>query len=150
MIVTSSKDEKLARARELGADEGVNYRKHPDWEERVLEVTGRQGVDHVMEVRGEETLPRSIRATRDGGHIALIGLLSGAWGAPEPEAIAQKRLQVLPVFVGSRVMFEEMNRALLAHRIKPVIDRVFGFDEARQALRYLESGAHFGKVVIRV
>ncbi|WP_437283870.1 zinc-dependent alcohol dehydrogenase family protein [Sorangium sp. So ce406] len=150
VIVTSSKDEKLARARELGAEEGINYRKHPDWEEKVLEVTGGQGADHVMEVGGKETLPRSIRATREGGHIALIGLLSGAWGTPEPKAIEQKRLQVLPVFVGSRVMFEEMNRVLVAHRIKPVIDRVFGFDEARQAMRYLESGAHFGKVVIRV
>ncbi|WP_437629505.1 zinc-dependent alcohol dehydrogenase family protein [Sorangium sp. So ce854] len=150
VIATSSKDEKLSRARELGADEGINYRKHPDWDEKALEVTGGQGVDHVMEVGGEGTLPRSIRATRGGGHIALIGLLSGAWGAPDPKAIEQKKLQVSPVFVGSRVMFEAMNRVLVAHRIKPVIDRVFGFDEAREAMRYLESGAHFGKVVIRV
>ena len=80
----------------------------------------------------------------------MIGLLSGKWGAPDPKAIEAKKLHVMPVFVGSRVMFEEMNRVLVAHRIKPVIDRVFGFEEAREAMRYLESGAHFGKVVIRV
>ena len=80
VIITSSSDEKLSQARELGAAEGINYRKHPDWKERVLEATGGQGVDHVLEVGGGETLPRSIRATREGGHIALIGLLSGTWG----------------------------------------------------------------------
>lgn len=149
-IITSSQDEKLERARALGADGTVNYKKHPDWEEKVLELTGGTGVDHVLEVVGAEALPKSVRATRPGGHIALIGLLSGAPAKPDPALAEPKKLRIVGTYVGSRAMFEDMNRAMAQHRVKPVIDRTFSFDEAPEALRYLEAGAHFGKVVITV
>ncbi|AKT38142.1 zinc-dependent alcohol dehydrogenase family protein [Chondromyces crocatus] len=150
VIITSSQDEKLAKAKALGADGTINYRKHPDWEKAVLELTGGEGVDHVIEVGGVETLPRAITATRAGGHLALIGLLSGSFGAPDPAAVEVKKLKVELVFVGSRVMFEAMNQVITTHGIRPVIDRVFPFEQAVEALRYLESGAHFGKIVITV
>ena len=149
VLITSSQDEKLERARALGADGTINYKKHPDWEKQVLELTGGQGVDHVLEVGGEKTLPQSVRASRPGAHIALIGLLTGGWGKPDASAEA-RQLRVQDVYVGSRVMFEDMNRAIAQHGIKPAIDRVFPFAEAPEALRHLERGAHFGKVVISV
>lgn len=150
VVITSSQDEKLERARKLGADLTANYKKHPDWEEEVLKLTGGQGVDHVLEVVGAEALPKSVRATKPGGHIALIGLLSGAPAKPDPALAEPKKLRIQPTYVGSRVMFEDMNRAIEQHRLKPVIDRVFPFAEANEALRYMEAGAHFGKVVISV
>jgi len=150
VIITSSQDEKLERARSLGANDTLNYKKQPQWEERVLELTGGQGVDHVVEVGGEKTLPQSIRATRPGGNIYLIGLLTGGFGKPTPEQTEPKKLNVRPIYVGSRVMFEDMNRAITKHRLVPIIDRTFPFEQAREALQYLEAGAHFGKVVITV
>lgn len=148
VIVTSSSDEKLARARELGADAGVNYRTHPDWEKEVWTLTGKRGVDHVVEVGGAGTLPKSIAATRVGGAVHLIGVLTG--GQIDPLPIMQKAMDLRGVFVGSREMFEAMNRAVAFHRIRPVIDRVFPFEEAQAAYRHLESQAHLGKVVIRL
>ncbi len=150
VIITSSHDEKLERARKLGAHATVNYKKQPDWDQKVLELTGGQGADHVLEVGGAQTFPRSVRATRTGGHISLIGLLTGGFARPEPSLTEPKKLRVEPIFVGSRVMFEEMNQAITQHRLKPVIDRVFPFEQAREALGYLQDGAHFGKVVISV
>ncbi|APT56884.1 NAD(P)-dependent alcohol dehydrogenase [Roseomonas gilardii] len=148
VIVTSSSDEKLARAKELGADAGVNYRTHPDWEKEVWTLTGKRGVDHVVEVGGAGTLPKSIAATRVGGAVHLIGVLTG--GQIDPLPIMQKAMDLRGVFVGSREMFEAMNRAVTFHRIQPVIDRVFPFEEAQAAYRHLESQAHLGKVVIRL
>lgn len=148
VIVTSSSDEKLARAKELGADAGVNYRTHPDWEKEVWTLTGKRGVDHVVEVGGAGTLPKSIAATRVGGAVHLIGVLTG--GQIDPLPIMQKAMDLRGVFVGSREMFEAMNRAVAFHRIQPVIDRVFPFEEAQAAYRHLESQAHLGKVVIRL
>ena len=148
VIVTSSSDEKLARAKELGADAGVNYRTHPDWEKEVWTLTGKRGVDHVVEVGGAGTLPKSIAATRVGGAVHLIGVLTG--GQIDPLPIMQKAMDLRGVFVGSREMFEAMNRAVTFHRIRPVIDRVFPFEEAQAAYRHLESQAHLGKVVIRL
>lgn len=150
VIITSSQDAKLERARTLGASGTVNYKQHPDWEQKVLELTGGQGVDHVLEVGGEQTLPKSIRATRPGGHISLIGMLSGGFARPDPAQLGEKKLRVENTYVGSRAMFEDMNRVLTQHRLKPVIDRVFPFAEAREALRHMQAGAHFGKVVITV
>lgn len=147
VIVTSSSDEKLARAKELGAAEGVNYRTHPDWEKEVWALTGKRGVDHVVEVGGAGTLPKSIAATRVGGAVHLIGVLTG--GQIDPLPVMQKAIDLRGVFVGSREMFEAMNRAVAFHRIQPVIDRVFPFEEAQAAYRHLESQAHLGKVVIR-
>jgi len=150
VIATSSSDEKLAKARELGTSDGINYQSTTDWDKRVRELTSRGGVDHVIEVGGAGTLPKSMRAVRYGGYIALIGVLSGASAEVNPMPILMKGIRVQGIFVGSRAMFEAMNRAIEASRLRPVVDRVFGFDQAPQALKYLESGAHFGKVVIQI
>jgi NADPH:quinone reductase-like Zn-dependent oxidoreductase len=149
VISTSSKDEKLARLRELGASEVINYKSTPDWDRRVLELTGGEGVDHVVEVGGAGTLTRSLRAVRRAGHIALIGVLSGL-GEVNPMPILMRGVRVQGIFVGSRAMFEAMNCAIAASGMRPLIDRVFEFDQAVEALKHMESGNHFGKVVIRV
>jgi NADPH:quinone reductase-like Zn-dependent oxidoreductase len=149
-IVTSSSDEKLKRARQLGADEVINYRSTPEWGKEAVRLSGVDGVDHVIEVGGAGTFQQSVRASRFGGNIGLIGILSGREATTEIFSIVPKILNVFGVYVGSREMFEEMNRALLQNRIKPVIDRVFPFAESPDAFRHLESGAHFGKVVIAI
>ena len=149
-IVTSSSAEKLKRARELGADEVINYRSTPEWGKEAARLSGADGVDHVIEVGGAGTFQQSVRASRFNGNIGLIGILSGREAATEIFSIVPKGLNVFGIYVGNRTMFEEMNRALVQNRLKPVIDRVFPFAEAPEAFRYLESGAHFGKVVIAV
>ena len=149
-IITSSSDEKLPRALRMGASEGINYRENEDWDEGVLELTGGRGVDHVVEVGGPDTLGRSLNAVRAGGNIAVIGVLTGVAGDVPTLPILQKAVRVQGIFVGSRAMFEDMNRALsLNPSVRPVVDREFSFDEVPDALRYLESGAHFGKVVVK-
>jgi NADPH:quinone reductase-like Zn-dependent oxidoreductase len=150
VIATSSSDEKLERARALGASEGINYGTTPDWAERVLELTGGTGVDHVVEVGGPGTTGQSIQATRPGGTVSLIGVLTGIGARIDPHAIALKGLRVQGIRVGSRAMFEDMNHAIAANGLKPVIDRVFPFDQARDALRHLQAAAHVGKVVVSV
>jgi NADPH:quinone reductase-like Zn-dependent oxidoreductase len=149
VIITSSSDEKLAHARNLGADETINYKTTPEWDAEVLRLTGGKGVDHVVEVGGAGTLPRSINAARYGGTISVIGVLSQGEGV-NPISILMKGLRVQGIFVGSRKMFEELNRAVTCNQLKPVIDRTFAFNEAPEALAYMESGSHFGKIVIRV
>ena len=149
VIATSSSDEKLARAKSMGAWETINYRTTPDWEERVRKLTG-AGADHIVEVGGSGTLMKSLRAIRMAGTVSVIGALSGGAGDVSPVPILMKTVRVQGIFVGSREMFESMNRAIVAHRTTPVVDRVFPFDQAKDAMRYMESGAHFGKVVIRV
>ncbi|MFN6487876.1 MULTISPECIES: NAD(P)-dependent alcohol dehydrogenase [unclassified Nostoc] len=149
VIITSSSDEKLARAKQLGADETINYKTTPDWEKQVYQLTNRTGVDHVVEVGGAGTLPKSLQAVRIGGRISLIGVLSGRGNEIDPMPILFKSLTVQGIYVGSREMFEAMNQALQQHQIKPIIDRVFPFTEAREAYHYLKSAAHFGKVIIR-
>jgi NADPH:quinone reductase-like Zn-dependent oxidoreductase len=148
IIATSSRDEKLERVRQLGASDGINYKSTPEWDAKVRELTSGVGVDHIIEVGGAGTLGKSLKAVRVGGHIALIGVLSG--GEVNPTPMLMKNVRVQGIYVGSRAMFEAMNRAIALHQLRPVIDRVFPFDEAVEALRYLESGAHFGKIVIRV
>lgn len=148
VIVTSSNDAKLERARQLGASETINYRATPDWDVRVRELTDGAGVDHVLEVGGVDTFERSVRSVRFGGHIALIGVLTGS-GAIDLGLIHRRRLRLQGVSVGSREMFEDMNRAVALHRLRPVIDRIFPFTEAPEALHYLQTGAHVGKVVIQ-
>jgi NADPH:quinone reductase-like Zn-dependent oxidoreductase len=149
VIATSSSDEKLARAKTLGALHGINYKTTPEWDAAVLELTGGKGVDHVVEVGGAGTLARSLGAVRIGGRVSLIGVITGA-AQINPMPILGKRASVQGMSVGSTQMFEAMNRAISAARLRPVIDRVFSFDQAGDAFRYLESAAHFGKVVIRV
>ncbi|GLS43035.1 zinc-dependent alcohol dehydrogenase family protein [Methylobacterium brachythecii] len=149
VIATSSSDAKLEKARGFGANETINYRTHPEWQDEVRRLTGGTGVDHVVEVGGTGTLPRSIASTRPGGHIGLVGLL--AQGEPiDPLAILAGSCTVRGVAVGSREMFEDMNRVLTLHAIKPAIDEIFGFEEAGRALAHLGKAGHVGKVVIRI
>jgi NADPH:quinone reductase-like Zn-dependent oxidoreductase len=149
VIITSSSDAKLERAKDLGADVMINYRTMPDWEKRVFELTDRVGVDHVVEVGGAGTLPKSLQAVRIGGRISLIGVLSGSSGEVNPMSILMRSLTVQGIYVGSRDMFEGMNRAIALHQLQPVIDRTFSFADAPDAYRYLKSAAHVGKVVIQ-
>jgi len=148
VIATSSSDVKLEQAKRLGASDGVNYKRHPDWQADVLSLTGGRGVDHVVEVGGAGTLPRSVEAARLGGQVHLIGVLTG--GEINPTPVLRRNITLRGIYVGSRQMFQAMNRAIALHRLRPVIDRVFPFDQARDAYRHLASQAHVGKVVIRI
>lgn len=148
VIATSRSNGKLEQALSLGATDGINSTAEPDWDRKAWELTGKTGVDLVVEVGGAGTLPRSLRAVRMGGRISLIGVLTGATGEVNPLPAVMKGVRVQGILVGSREMFERMNRAIALHRLRPVIDRLFPFAEAREALRYMESGQHFGKIVI--
>jgi NADPH:quinone reductase-like Zn-dependent oxidoreductase len=150
VIITSSSDEKLARAKQLGAWETINYKRTPEWAKRALELTNREGVDHVVEVGGAGTLEQSFQATRVGGTVSLIGVLTGFAGKVDPYPVLMKGLRLQGIYVGSREMFEAMNKAMTIHQTKPVIDRILSFAEARGALKYMESAAHFGKIVIAI
>jgi len=145
-IVISSSDAKLERTRGLGAWHTVNYRATPDWDRTVLHLTDGVGVDHVVEVGGAGTLERSVAACRVAGHIALIGVLSG--GQINPTPIMRKSLTVHGIYVGSRAMFDAMNRALAAAGLRPVIDRRFAFDDARAAFHHMRAAGPFGKIVV--
>ena len=147
-IVTSASDEKLERARALGAFGTVNYRTTPDWDTAVRDLTGGRGVDHVIEVGGPGTFGRSLAAIRTGGQINVIGYLGGKSAEINPMQILFRRARIRGIPVGSRDSFEAMNRAIAATGLRPVIDRSFPWTEAREALRHLESGRHFGKVVL--
>jgi NADPH:quinone reductase-like Zn-dependent oxidoreductase len=148
VIATSSSDEKLSRLRALGASDGINYKTIPDWDKRVRELTG-VGADHIVEVGGASTLPKSLKCVRMGGTISLIGNVGGN-GDINPLPLLMKNARMQGIFVGSREMFEAMNRAIAASGLRPVIDRVFPFDKARDAMHYMESGVHFGKICIKV
>jgi NADPH:quinone reductase-like Zn-dependent oxidoreductase len=149
VISTTGNEEKVARLKEHGADDVINYRTHEDWDKQVLELTSKRGVDHVIEVGGTGTLARSVRAVRMAGHIAMIGALSTA-NDFNPIALFMKSVRLQGIFVGSRVMFEDLLKKIDEAKLEPVIDRVFEFSEAREAMHYMKSGAHFGKVVIRI
>lgn len=149
VISTSSSDEKLAKLRALGADEVINYVKQPEWDADVRALTDGVGVDHVVEVGGNDTFARSLKAVRFGGRVALIGSLTGGGGL-DPVSIFMKSVRLQGIYVGPKRMFEEMNRAITVNKTRPVVDRVFGFREAREAMRYMKSGSHFGKVVISI
>lgn len=148
VIATSSSDEKIARLRELGAAETVNYKKTPDWDKAVSSLTNGIGVDHVVEVGGAGTLSKSVNATRIAGHVAVIGVLASGSGF-DPTKILMKSIRMQGIFVGSRRMFEDMNRAITVNHLRPMIDKTFPFEKAREALEYMESGSHFGKIVIK-
>ena len=148
VIATSSSDEKLARAHALGASAGVNYKAEPEWQNAVRRLTDGRGVDHVVEVGGPGTIQRSVQATRGGGVVTLIGVLTR--GTLDPLAVFGAGCIVRPIYVGSRQMFEAMNRAISLHSLEPVVDRVFAFEEAREAYRHLKGATHVGKVVVRI
>jgi NADPH:quinone reductase-like Zn-dependent oxidoreductase len=150
VIVVSSSDEKISRAKALGASDGVNYRNHPEWHEQVLELTDGAGVTHVVEVGGPSTVGRSMQSVGFGGHIALIGVLAGFQGDTNPHPIMRKGASMHGIFVGNRAMFERLNAAISVNGLRPAVDRVFEFDDALEAYRYQASDALFGKVVIRV
>jgi NADPH:quinone reductase-like Zn-dependent oxidoreductase len=149
VVITSSSNEKLEKAKTLGADELINYREREDWDSLVLEVTEKRGVDHVIEVGGPGTLQRSMRAVKMAGHIAVIGVVAGK-GEFNNVPIFMKALRLIGVFVGSRAMFEEMNKEISRSKIRPVVDRTFAFDEALEALRLMKGGRHFGKIVVNI
>lgn len=150
VIITSSSDEKLARARDLGADVTINYRTHPEWQDEVLRHTDGRGVDVVLEVGGQGTVTRSVASTAVGGTIAIIGGVSGFGGEVNPTTLSITAKRMVGIYVGSRAMLEQTARFVAGAAIKPVVDRVFPFAEAKEAYRHLESGAHFGKVVIEL
>jgi NADPH:quinone reductase-like Zn-dependent oxidoreductase len=149
VIITSSSGAKLERAKALGADETINYRETPDWDRAVNELTGGRGVDLAVEVGGAGTLERSVRSTRMGGTVAVIGFVTGA-GQVDPRPMIAKALRLQGIYAGSLEMFEAMNRAIAQSKLRPVVDRVFPFDRARDAYSCLARAAHFGKVVISI
>jgi NADPH:quinone reductase-like Zn-dependent oxidoreductase len=150
VIITSSSYDKLARAKELGADEAINYKEFPDWDKKVAELTGKRGVDHIIEVGGPGTLQKSYKAVAAEGQIALIGVVAGSKGDTNPLIMMMKGANLQGIYVGTTKMFEDMTRAITQSRIKPVIDRVFPFDQAPDAYQHLTTGQHFGKLVITV
>jgi NADPH:quinone reductase-like Zn-dependent oxidoreductase len=149
VLATSGSDDKLARALELGASAGTNYKANPDWDKWARQQTDGVGVDIVVEVGGAGTLERSVRAVRFGGHVALIGVLAGV-GTFNPVSVLMRAVRVQGVFVGSRAMFEDMLRLIAGEGLKPVVDKVFPFADLPAAFRHLEGGSHFGKVVVKV
>lgn len=149
VTITSSSDEKLQHARELGADACINYQTTPDWGKAAKDLLGGDGVDHIIEVGGAQTLPQSLRAIRPGGTISMIGVLSGPTMDVRLGLIVTRQVRLQGITVGNRDSFEAMTRAIAQHGLHPVIDRVFAFDELRPALDYLASRNHFGKICIR-
>ena len=149
VIATSSSDEKLKRVKELGAAHGINYRITADWGTAAAKLTGGTGVDHVVEVGGVGTLAQSMQAVGFNGEVALIGVLTRE-GETGPHALMMKGASIRGIFVGSRGMAQRLNAAIDANGIKPVIDKVFAFEDAAEAYRYQSSAALFGKVVIQV
>lgn len=147
VIITSKSDEKLERARSMGADETINYRDTPDWDQAVMDLTGGEGVDQIVEVGGAGTLQKSIGAAGFGGHIGLIGVLTQ--GEINPLPLLGKSVRLTGIYVGSREMFRNMNAAISANGMKPVVDRTFAFDDARAAYHCMQEDGHFGKIVIR-
>ena len=148
VIVTSSSDEKLARAKQLGADAGINYRTTPAWPNAVMELSGGLGADHVIDTVGG--LREAVAAIRVGGSVAFVGLLAGMNAEVDLVALMGKSARVRAIDVGSRAMFAAMNRAIQCHRMRPIVDRVFDFSDAADALRYLSEARHFGKVCLRI
>lgn len=150
VIATSSSDAKLERVRELGAAHTINYTSTKEWGRRVLELTDGRGVDHVVEVGGPGTLPQSIRACRVGGHIALIGVLTGRAGEVPTALLMAKQQRLQGLIVGSRRHQLDLVRALDGLALRPVIDKTFPLDSLGDAFRYEESGAHFGKICVEI
>jgi NADPH:quinone reductase-like Zn-dependent oxidoreductase len=149
VIVTSSNDDKLERAFALGATDGVNYARTPNWEQEVLRLTGGRGADCVVEIGGAGTLGRSYQALARGGKAALIGFLAGPHGDTSPHPLMLKAGTLHGIFVGDRPMLEALLRAVVVNRIAPPVDRVFAFDDAASAYTYQASGAFVGKIVVR-
>jgi NADPH:quinone reductase-like Zn-dependent oxidoreductase len=149
VTVISSSDDKLARAKALGADAGINYVAEPEWAKASRAITGGAGFDHILELGGERTLPQSLRCIRPGGTISMIGVLSGGTMSASLGLVVTRQVRLQGITVGSRDGFEAMLRAIGQHRLEPVVDRVFAFEQLKDAMAHLKAGAHFGKVCIR-
>ena len=149
VLATSSRDEKIQRLRAMGASDAINYMRTPEWEKEVLRLTGR-GVDCVIEVGGAGTFARSVQSLARGGKVCLIGFVAGRNGETNPFPLMYKGGSLHGIFVGDREMFEEMNRAIIVNQVKPVVDCVFPFEEAKQAYAHHASGQFMGKVVIHM
>ncbi|MBZ0187453.1 MAG: NAD(P)-dependent alcohol dehydrogenase [Candidatus Obscuribacterales bacterium] len=148
VFATSSSDEKLERLKSLGANQTINYKITPDWDKAILKATDNLGVDHIVEVGGAATLDKSINAIKLGGHISVIGVLAGM-GKIDPIKVLMKAIRLQGIFVGSKEMFENMNQAITANQIKPVIDKkTFPVDKVSDAIDFMHSGSHFGKIVL--
>jgi NADPH:quinone reductase-like Zn-dependent oxidoreductase len=150
VIITSSSDDKLARAKKLGADEGINYNQTPDWEKKTAELTNKRGVAQIIEVGGPGTLAKSFKAVAPEGQIALIGVVAGSKGDTNPLTMMMKGANLQGIYVGTTKMFEDMVRAINQSKIKPAIDRTFPFDQTREAYLQLPTGNHLGKLVITI
>lgn len=150
VIVLSSSDAKLERARALGASEGINYRARPDWASAVRELTGGEGASHVLELGGPATYPQSLQALAAGGVLAQIGGLSGLGPKPDLSRLQTINADIVGVTVGSVAHLAELSAFMSQHRLRPAIDQVFDFDQAAQAYAHLRAAGHFGKVAIRV
>ena len=148
-VITSSSDEKLARAKAMGADHLVNYKTTPAWSGPVREATGGRGADFIMEVGGGGTIQESMKAIRIGGHIAIIGVVAGAGDPFNPAALIGNSAKLQGLSVGSRDMFEAMCRAIELHKIAPVVDKVFPWTDAKAAFSAMAGGEHFGKIVLQ-
>jgi NADPH:quinone reductase-like Zn-dependent oxidoreductase len=150
VIVTSSSDAKLERAKALGADHGINYKATPDWERAVLDITGGEGADHVIDTGGVGTLPHSYAAVAHGGLVSAVGVMTRPEGDLSPYPLMPKSAMLRGIFVGSREHFEGLLKAVAVNGLRPVVDRVFDFDASLEAFRYLKAAQHFGKVVIKI
>jgi NADPH:quinone reductase-like Zn-dependent oxidoreductase len=149
VTLVSSSDQKIEKAKALGADAAINYGKVPEWYRATREITEGRGYDHIVELGGEKTLPQSLRCIRPGGTLSMIGVLSGGMLSAPLGLVVTRQVRLQGITVGSRDGFEAMLRAIGQHRMVPVTDRVFAFEELKEAMAYLKSGAHFGKVCIR-
>jgi NADPH:quinone reductase-like Zn-dependent oxidoreductase len=147
-IITSSSDEKLTRARALGATHTVNYRTHPEWSKEVRRLTDNRGVDFVMEVGGQNTLKESLKSIAIGGHIAIIGILAGSRESLLIPAVISTSAKIQGASVGSREMFDAMTHAMAHQQVHPIVDKVYPWKDARAALETMQRGEHFGKIVL--
>lgn len=147
-IITSSSDHKLERARQLGADHCINYKETPKWGKAARELSGGEGVDLVVEVGGSGTFQESLKAVRIGGHVSVIGVLSGVADVIPIARIMAMNLNVKGITVGNRKQFDDMCAAIALHRLQPVVGEVFGFDQAAEGLELMQQGGHFGKICL--
>ena len=148
VIITSSSDEKLEKTKTLGAEHTINYKKIPQWSREIKTLTNGQGVDHIIEVGGANTLSESLKSIRIGGTISMIGVLSGTAAKLSVLPLLMKQIRIQGILVGHREGFMAMNRAIDANKLKPVVDRTFPVEQAAEAFGYMASGKHFGKICI--
>jgi NADPH:quinone reductase-like Zn-dependent oxidoreductase len=149
VTIISSSDEKIARAKKLGADAAINYVKVPEWYKATREITGGRGYDHIVELGGEKTLQQALRCVRPGGTLSMIGVLSGGGMSAPLGLVVTRQVRLQGITVGHRDGFEAMMRAIGQHKLRPVLDKVFAFEQLKDAMAHLKSGAHFGKICIK-